>query len=289
MDKLRSSRYFPQEHFPISVTVMPASGLREDSPPHSHEFSELALVAKGSIIHVANDAEATLAAGDFLLIHPGAVHTYRGPSKDAVLYNLLYDATVPIPLLMMSDLPFIQQVYPVDRQRGPPCAGIVSRASRQSLPLLVGALERIRREVRRRARGHHIMITSLFMEIVLLLARDFTEEVRDDPDWTLNKVAGFLRCHYTEKIEVRNLARVAGMSERTLSRRFKAAFGIGPAEYVMELRVRHAVELLKNRSMKLAAIAAESGFCDSSHLWKAMKKKTNRTPSEIRRSGIGSR
>lgn len=283
MDKLRFSRYFQKEHFPISVTVMPASGVTEGSPPHSHEFSEIILIAEGSIIHLADDERVKLNKGDFMLIHPGAVHSYTKPSKDAVLYNLLYDATIPIPMLMMSSLPFIQQVYPVDHARTPPYTGVVSHASRRSLPLIVNALERIRGEVRRRAQGHHILITSLFMEIALLLARDYTKEAKNDPDWVLNKVVGFLKCHYTGRIEVRDLAHVAGMSARTLLRKFKSTFGIGPAEYLIELRARHAAALLRNRDLKLATVASESGFCDSSHMWKALKKKLQQTPSEIRR------
>lgn len=282
MYKFSFSRYFKEEYFPISVTVMPASGLRH-SAPHSHEFSELVIMSEGSIEHHCGSSEITLRSGDFLLIHPGTSHAYSNPSEDALLYNLLYDSTVPIPMLMMSSMPFLQQVYPVDKSGLPPYTGIISHASKKSLPLIVNALERIREEVKRRRPGHYLLITSLFMEVALLLARNYTEEVKDDPDWVLNKVVGFLKCHYAEKIEVRDLVHIAGMSESTLLRRFKSAFGIGPMEYLIELRVRHAAVLLKNRSLKLDAIAAECGFCDSSHLWKAMNKKLHLTPSDIRR------
>jgi len=88
------------------------------------------------------------------------------------------------------------------------------------------------------------VITALFMEIAVLLARAFRGGVRDTPDWALTRVVGFLRSHCADKILVGDLARFAGMSESTLLRRFKSAFGIGPMAYLMDLRVRNAVALL---------------------------------------------
>jgi len=280
MDKLTFSYYFDEKYFPISVTVMPASGVIGSPGLHAHEFSELAILTEGTITHITENENVKLKKGAFMFIHPGIAHTYARPSKNAVLYNLLYDSSIPIPMLMMGSLPLIQQVYPMKKSEPPPC--VISYASRKSLPHILAALELIRSEVKKREQGQHILICSLFMEIIVLLSRSYTAETPNDFDWTLRKAISFLQCHYAEKIESKDLAKVLGISEKTLLRRFQSAFGIGPAEYLAELRIRYAVDLLKKSDWKLDVIAEECGFCDSSHLWKSLKKKLNMTPGQIR-------
>lgn len=284
MNEFKFSKYFQEEFFPISVEIMPAAGVEDESPLHSHEFSELVIVGEGRITHRMEEGDSDLKKGDFFLIHPGGFHSYKKASEDAIIYNLIYDAAIPIPMLMMCPLSFLQQIYPAQKSDFTPYTGIISHVPDNVLSLIVASLERIRYEVETREAGHHALITSLFMEIVLLLARYYSHDEPDDPEWALNKVIAFLKCHYKEKITTKVLMKIAGMSESTLLRKFKSTFGIGPAEYLADLRVRQAVTLLKNRSLTIDAVAAQCGFCDSSHLWKVMKNKLDKTPQDIRKS-----
>jgi len=51
----------------------------------------------------------------------------------------------------------------------------------------------------------------------------------------------------------------------------------------MRLRVRAAMERLASGDRDLARLAAELGFADQSHLCRAVKSETQRTPSALRR------
>ena len=285
MDRLSFRDYFREEYFPISVELMLASGTSKTNQGlHTHEFSEIVLMGRGVLTHHTEDSEIRLEKGDFFLIHPGMAHGYSEPSRDSMLYNLIYDSRAPIPILTATDLPFVRNIYPDTYEAEAFGAWSIARVEGKELRNIIDAMERIKLEVRERRPGHHILIASLFMEVVIALSRCFSGGVAgDDSNWALNQVVAFLKCHYREKISMADMSRIARMSESTLFRRFKKAFGIGPGEYLASLRVRQAVALLKKRDMKLESIAHECGFCDSSHLWKALSAKLNKTPAEIRR------
>lgn len=86
-----------------------------------------------------------------------------------------------------------------------------------------------------------------------------------------------------------DLARVAGLSERQLRRRFLEEFGMGIAEFVIKLRTHAAADALLKSDKSLADIAQETGFCDQSAFTRAFRVQMGMTPRAYRlRYGNGS-
>jgi transcriptional regulator GlxA family with amidase domain len=80
------------------------------------------------------------------------------------------------------------------------------------------------------------------------------------------------------------IARVAGLSPRGLQERFRKALGCSVSQEWLEMRLERAQALLRDRAFEsVSRVAAESGFSDSAHLGREMKKRFGRTPTEIRR------
>jgi AraC-like DNA-binding protein len=79
------------------------------------------------------------------------------------------------------------------------------------------------------------------------------------------------------------LARELAVSPHHLSRIFSSATATTISRHRMRLRVRAAMERLANGDRDLARLAAELGFADQSHLCRAVKSETRRTPSALRR------
>ena len=52
------------------------------------------------------------------------------------------------------------------------------------------------------------------------------------------------------------------MSSDHFRKNFKRVTGTSPVKYINNLRVRHAMDLLKNPSMRISSIAAQTGFGD---------------------------
>jgi AraC family transcriptional regulator len=69
-----------------------------------------------------------------------------------------------------------------------------------------------------------------------------------------------------EPIEVAALAGIAARSPFHFTRVFTQAVDLTPHRYVIHLRLRRAVELVRDGRLGLAEIAARTGFADQSHL-----------------------
>jgi transcriptional regulator GlxA family with amidase domain len=84
-----------------------------------------------------------------------------------------------------------------------------------------------------------------------------------------------------------DLARLAGMSERNLTRVFKRATGISIHDYRERLRVERARDLMRNPTMTLDAVAAACGFSDGRQLRRVWTARFGKPPSAARQPHAG--
>lgn len=83
-------------------------------------------------------------------------------------------------------------------------------------------------------------------------------------------------------LSLANLARRAAMSERTLSRVFKAEIGISPGAFVEISRTDRAKVFLESSDWSLERIAERAGFGSVSSLHRVFKRRVGVTPSQYR-------
>lgn len=79
-------------------------------------------------------------------------------------------------------------------------------------------------------------------------------------------------------------ARASGSSKRTLARRLRAVLGKSPLSYFQNLRVEHAVHLLRTSPESVEEIAARVGYADGVTLRTLLRRKLNVGIKEIRRA-----
>ncbi|WP_170335552.1 AraC family transcriptional regulator [Ruegeria arenilitoris] len=70
----------------------------------------------------------------------------------------------------------------------------------------------------------------------------------------------FIRQHHAERLEVRELAELAGMSLTTFHRRFKKVAGISPLQYQKQFRLHEAKRYLVAREGNAASVAYRVGY-----------------------------
>jgi AraC family transcriptional regulator len=88
----------------------------------------------------------------------------------------------------------------------------------------------------------------------------------------LRQIRDSLMAHLDEPIDVATLAGISGRSQFHFSRIFRREVGVSPHRYVVHLRLRRAVELVRDGKLPLAEIAAVTGFADQSHLSRWVKR-----------------
>jgi transcriptional regulator GlxA family with amidase domain len=83
-------------------------------------------------------------------------------------------------------------------------------------------------------------------------------------------------------LDVVRLAKLAGMSGRTLHRRCREHLGTTPAKLVERLRVEHARNLLLTTAHSIKQVADESGFATSARMKRAFERELGVGPSDLR-------
>jgi AraC family transcriptional regulator len=97
----------------------------------------------------------------------------------------------------------------------------------------------------------------------------------------LQRLRGYIICHLDEPIEVAALAGIAGRSEFHFTRVFARSVGVTPHRYVVHLRLRRALELMRDGRSGLAEIAASTGFADQSHLSRWVRRVHGVSPTDL--------
>jgi transcriptional regulator GlxA family with amidase domain len=106
-------------------------------------------------------------------------------------------------------------------------------------------------------------------------------------DRVVGRVQDFIDDHVAADLTLDRLADVAGLSPSSLGRRFKAATGTSPWQYVLQRRVEAAKRLMDTTDRPLAAIAFDTGFYDQSHFTRTFKRFEGTTPGGYRAEGEG--
>jgi transcriptional regulator GlxA family with amidase domain len=88
--------------------------------------------------------------------------------------------------------------------------------------------------------------------------------------------------HYQSQNPVSRMVARSGLAERTFKRRFQAATGYSPVEYVQTLRVEEAKQLLESTNEPTDAIAHQVGYDDPASFRSLFKRKTGITPARYR-------
>ncbi|BCS87258.1 GlxA family transcriptional regulator [Pseudodesulfovibrio sediminis] len=92
----------------------------------------------------------------------------------------------------------------------------------------------------------------------------------------------WLDTQYSAVVRIKDMAEIAALGERTFLRRFRAATGITPANYIQQIRVEAAQNLLETTSLGVEEIADSVGYGDDSTFRKLFKRIMGCTPSAYR-------
>lgn len=107
-------------------------------------------------------------------------------------------------------------------------------------------------------------------------------------DDAILRLQRWLQREYTSRLTSEELARQAGMSERTLHRRFSEATGATPHRYLTRLRLSKACERLEVSRDPLEQICGDVGYDDPASFRKLFKREMGLSPAAYRRRFSGS-
>lgn len=97
----------------------------------------------------------------------------------------------------------------------------------------------------------------------------------------------YIREHYNEEITLKKLSRQVYVNPMYLSRLFKEKAGISYIDYLTEVRMTNAKQLLQNLSLRIYDISEMVGYESRKHFGKIFKEHTGQSPKEYRNALSG--
>ncbi len=101
-------------------------------------------------------------------------------------------------------------------------------------------------------------------------------------DTVVLAVESWMQRHISQPLNLKALAALHHVSERTLSRRFQAAHHLSPREYQQQLRIRHTRILLETTDLSMDQLAERIGYNNASSLRRLFQKSVGMSPRDYR-------
>jgi AraC family transcriptional regulator len=135
-----------------------------------------------------------------------------------------------------------------------------------------------------------LFLEGIAQAIAIHLARNYAETVSEShrgspslPGYKLQQITDWIAEHASEDLNLDQIAAQVGLSKFHFHRLFKAALGVSPSHYHLNLRMDTARQLLRETKKSVVNVALDVGYTNPSHFAHLFRKETGLSPSEYRR------
>lgn len=130
----------------------------------------------------------------------------------------------------------------------------------------------------------HIAVDYLLTSLLIELAHDFIESSHTDSSDQMENIKGWILSNLSSSLTVSQIATHFEFNPNYLERIFKQATGQTIIQFINNLKMERAQELLLKTNFPIKQIASDAYFNDDKHFMKQFKRKFQLTPSEFRRT-----
>lgn len=250
---------------------LPSWGFAERIRPHY----QLWLVVRGTGTVVVDDRPYPLVPGTVLLIPPNVPHSGS------------HDPTDPLRCYVLHfTLRIVGVVAPLALDTLPP----VLHPSPTIWPRLLEYASEVCAELTGDTPGRALIANGVMARFLGQVWREGVAQgmlpkkvvTRCDGTTKLAPVFRYLIEHFGEPLSLSDLASLAGFSRTHFCAVFRRATGLTPIQYLQQLRLQHAKELLINTDTSIARIAATVGMGDPCYFTRVFTHAEGLSPTAYR-------
>jgi len=256
---------------------------------HWHEYYELVLPIRGTGKFRIGDQIAEFEPGDLLVVDNLKLHgvaELSGPHRSLVI--LFPSEMVAPPAGSGADHAFLAPLCGRPEDMPPLMRGserVATLVHAAVLGLAQAFFDRGAPSDRFVAAKLHLLTILFHLREHFGLRQDFEDEWRQRQQriQRLEKVFAHLAAHYADPLTQPDVAAVAGMSASRFRDFFKQTTGRTFIDYLRDVRLAHAAQMLRENGASIAEVAATTGFADQSYLHRCFKARYGCAPLDYRR------
>ena len=280
--KIHSELVNFSENLPYIVRIF--DDVNFDYPVHYHpDEYEITYTegCRGTLI--AGNSMTTFKDPDLVMTGPGLPHSW---------YDVLdseHDSGKRVTVVHFTDKIFPEQW--LDAEEFSPVKKLLKKSMR-GIQLSSSAAKQLKSLFNTLEEGQGFKNFSVIIQILASLSREKRMKILSNASLSLHdakeeeerfkNVHEYIVNNFRKKLYIKEVAEIAGLSETAFSHYFKKHSLKSFSDFVIDLRLYYARELLRNTSTSITAIAYESGFNSISNFNRLFLERSGLTPGYFR-------
>lgn len=275
---IRDQIDLPQS-FPILI-----SKTQGVSPPfqrlHWHTALEINYIYSGSGYYLINGSKYDFQEGDIVLIHSNDLHR-AVETESLVMGIIMFD-----PSYLALEQRYDTGLLVPFREMGIRFDNVLDRHNAQ-LARLRDLLSEMREEYSKKEPHYEAIVRTQLVQFLAYVNRYFAKHAESRAPYsrgmeTIRQVLRELEARPEHAWTLKELSEQAHLSASRFSSLFAQVVGTSPMDYLIQLRLSRAVELIESTDRKIIDIASECGFRNLSNFNRLFKQHIGKLPSELR-------
>lgn len=247
---------------------LPADGVWQLDRLHGFCQNKFYFLTEGSFSITIGETEYTAQPGDWFFIPAGTMHSYSNiPGVEMKKYWMHFDIYPSVNLLAS-----LQVTHKVNAAGCPQVQALFCEFGklRKSSDLC----DRLRLKA---------VLLKLMAEYICLADRN-TQVVCEERDENMRNVLAYIQVNFRRSLTTEELAEVCHMHPTHFIRAFKLRMAQTPHQYIADVRMEYARQLLDRGEKSIIEIAEDAGFYDLAHFSRTFKQYYSMTPTQYRKA-----
>lgn len=275
------------DRLPVSLNVDPQAqclyryvyGANDIYRPHNHEFYEIFITISGTVTHYINGITQKLPEGSLVFIRPEDIHAYvydTPQSSETAYINLTFTyETAELLFTYLSDGFPYKDLLSCDM---PPTV-LLNRLEKERLLAQISELNIVNWQDKHALK---LRMRAILADIFVRFFYNMPNSKEQSAPLWLSQLLSEMEHPDNFSAGIERMISLSGRTREHVSRSLKKHYGFTLTEYINDLHINYASNLLLNTNTPILEICFACGFQSVSNFYKVFQQKYGVSPREFR-------